>query len=180
MAEESLHLQELMRCALAGDGRAYELLLKESAAILRPFLNRYMRGNDEAHDVLQEILVSIHRARHTYDGERPFKPWLFAIAKFRLKDYLSRHYANKLRNAVDIAEMEKILEAPVTENALAHELMAESRLYLSGIQGKIIEMMHIDGYTAEETGKILGMKESAVKVAAHRAYKKLREKMGRG
>lgn len=43
---------------------------------------------------------------------------------------------------------------------------------------KILTMMHVEGYTAKETGVRLGMKESAVKVAAHRAIKKLREKIG--
>ena len=39
--------------------------------------------------------------------------------------------------------------------------------------------MNVEGYTAKEVGAKLGMKESAVKVAAHRAYKKLRERLGK-
>ena len=41
-------------------------------------------------------------------------------------------------------------------------------------------MMHVEGFTAKEVGMKLGMKESAVKVAAHRAIKKLRGQLGHG
>ena len=38
-------------------------------------------------------------------------------------------------------------------------------------------MMYVEGFTARETGEKLEMNESAVKVAAHRALKKIREKL---
>ena len=177
MTEENIKYQELMRQTLAGDTRAYETLLKESARLLRPFLARYLKGNSEADDVLQEILISLHRAKHTYDGTRPYKPFLFAIAKFRLKDYMRRYYGNKLRHAIDIADIEEILPNPVTESDVSHELLTEGLHQLPKKQAEIVRLMHIEGYTAKEIGAKLGMNESAVKVAAHRAYKKLRAVM---
>jgi RNA polymerase sigma-70 factor (ECF subfamily) len=35
----------------------------------------------------------------------------------------------------------------------------------------------VQGYTAKEVGERIGMNESAVKVAAHRAIKKIRNKL---
>jgi RNA polymerase sigma-70 factor, ECF subfamily len=179
MVEENTQYQQLMRKSLEGDKAAYEQLLKESARLVKPFLSRYLKGNAEAEDVLQEVLLSVHKAKHTYDGNRPYKPWLFAIAKFRLQDYLRRHYSNKLRNTIDLADVEDILAAPVTKPTDTYEEVRDSINELPGKQAKIVELMHIDGYTAKEVGVKLGMKESAVKVAAHRAYKKLREKLGK-
>jgi RNA polymerase sigma-70 factor (ECF subfamily) len=40
-------------------------------------------------------------------------------------------------------------------------------------------MMHAQGHTAKEVAAKLDMTESAVKVAAHRAYKTLRKKLVR-
>jgi DNA-directed RNA polymerase specialized sigma24 family protein len=39
-------------------------------------------------------------------------------------------------------------------------------------------MMYVEGHTAKETGRRLAMNESAVKVAAHRAIKKIRDRLG--
>lgn len=166
-----------MQSALAGDSRAYRDVLHQSSVMLRPFLGKYLGNRAETEDVLQEILISIHKARHTYDGMRPFRPWLFAIAKFRLKDFLRKHYADKIHQAVDIADFENILSETVTESIDAHEVIQEGMKYLSPKQAEIVSLIHVDGQTAREAAKTLGMNESAVKVAAHRAYKILREKL---
>jgi len=179
MAEENPQYQELMRQALSGDARAYEKLLKVSALLLKPYLARYLKNSSEMDDVIQEILLSVHKARHTYDGNRPYRPWLFAIAKYRLQDYFRRYYANKFRHALDLTDIEEDLVDPVTESTDTYELLKESVHHLPERQAKIVELMHGDGYTAREVGEKLGMKESAVKVAAHRAYKVLREKLGK-
>ena len=46
-------------------------------------------------------------------------------------------------------------------------------------QASILQLMHQDGYTSREVAQKMGMNESAVKVAAHRAYKLLRKKLER-
>jgi RNA polymerase sigma-70 factor (ECF subfamily) len=45
---------------------------------------------------------------------------------------------------------------------------------------KILSLMHVEGYTAKQVGAQMNMNESAVKVAAHRAIKKIREQFGHG
>lgn len=173
------NLAGLMRQALAGDQRAYAELLRETARFLRPFLSRRLGADSEVDDLLQEILISIHKARHTYDGQRPYKPWAYAIAKFRLLDYLRTHYADRLRHAEDVAELENILHENVTETGLDYESISGEIDKLPEKQSTILRLMHRDGYTAKETAQKLGMNESAVKVAAHRAYKILRRKLER-
>lgn len=129
--------------------------------------------------MLQEILISIHKARHTYDGTRPYKPWAYAIAKFRLQDHLRSHYADNLRDAEDIDELENILPEDVTESGFTYESISGEVEKLPEKQATILRLMHQEGYTAREVAEKMGMNESAVKVAAHRAYKVLREKLER-
>ncbi len=173
------NLEALMRRALAGDKRSYADLLRETARLLRPYLLRRLSFESEVDDLLQEILLSIHKARHTYDGLRPYRPWAFAIARFRLQDYLRMHYADRLRQAVDISELEDLLPQDVTESAISYESISGEVQRLPEKQATILTLMHRDGYTAKEVAKKLGMTESAVKVAAHRAYKVLRQKLER-
>ena len=178
MTEPATNLEALMRHSLQGDKQAYAELLRETARMLRTYLSQRLSFDSEVDDVLQEILISIHKARHTYDGERPYKPWVYAIARFRLQDYLRKHYADQLRHATDIADLENILHDDVTETGISYEsISGEVEKLLPEKQATILQLMHRDGYTAKETAEKLGMTESAVKVAAHRAYKILREKL---
>lgn len=179
MTDSADNFEALMRQALAGDQRAYAELLRETSRFLRPFLAKRLSFTNEVDDLLQEILISIHKARHTYDGHRPYTPWVYAIAKFRLQDHLRAHYSDQLRHALDFDELEEHLPEHVTETALSYESISGEVDKLPGKQADILRLMHQEGYTAKEVAKKLGMNESAVKVAAHRAYKVLRSKLER-
>jgi len=177
VTDKTHHLETLMKQALNGDQRAYAEILQETARFLRPFLAKRLSFTNEPDDLLQEILLSIHKVRHTYDGNRPYKPWVYAIARFRLQDYLRTHYADQLHHADDISELENYLHENVTESVISYESISGEIGKLPQQQAAILQLMHQDGYTAKEVAEKLGMKESAVKVAAHRAYKVLRQKL---
>lgn len=179
MTDKTGNIEALMRQSLNGDQQAYALLLKETSRILRPFLAKRLLFTNEVDDLLQEILISIHKARHTYDGNRPYMPWVYAIAKFRLQDYLRAHYSDQLRDAIELSELEESLPEHVTETAISYESISGEIQKLPEKQATILRLMHQDGYTAKEVAEKMGMNESAVKVAAHRAYKILREKLER-
>ena len=70
--EQERQLADLMRLAQRGDREAYGELL----ARLTPFARRYVRGRvgdvSWLEDVAQDILISVHRARQTYDPARAF------------------------------------------------------------------------------------------------------------
>lgn len=172
-------LAALMQRSLSGDTQAYAELLQETARLLRPYLSKRLYAGSEVDDVLQEVLLSIHKARHTYDGQRPYKPWAYAIAKFRLQDHLRAHYADQLHNAEDLSELEEILPDDVTESGFNYESISEEVKKLPEKQATILRLMHREGYTSKEVAEKIGMNESAVKVAAHRAYKILRERLER-
>ncbi len=177
MTEQPQKLEGWMQQALAGDQAAYAQVLRTVAQLLRPYLSKRLLFANDVDDVLQEILVSIHKARHTYDGQRPFTPWMYAIAKFRLQDYLRSHYADNLKHAVDIADLENDLSQDVTETGIRYESISGEIQKLPEKQAAILQLMHQEGYTAKEVATKLGMNESAVKVAAHRAYKVLRKRL---
>lgn len=179
MADQDENLEALMRRSLAGDQRAYAALLQQTARLLRPFLAKRLGFADEVEDLMQEILLSVHKARHTYDGNRPYKPWVYAIAKFRLLDHLRTHYSDRLRHAVNFDELEENPHEHVTEAGIDYESIRGEVQKLPGKQATILQLMHQEGYTAKEVAEKMGMTETAVKVAAHRAYKILRQKLER-
>lgn len=179
MTDNTHDLEALMKLALNGDKCAYAEILQETSRFLRPFLAKRLSYTNEVDDLLQEILISIHKARHTYDGNRPYKPWVYAIARFRLQDHLRARYADHLHHADDLSDMEEYLHEPVTESAISYEYISGEVEKLPEKQATILRLMHQEGYTAKEVAEKIGMNESAVKVAAHRAYKILRQKLDR-
>ena len=79
--EADLRWRSAMAAAQAGDATAYHELLKEILPVIRRQVNARLAGDPVAEDVVQNVLISIHRARHTYRPERPFGPWMRAIVR---------------------------------------------------------------------------------------------------
>ena len=80
----------LMARAQNGDRLAYRTLLEEMTPYLRMLAARCFREPSDAEDAVQDVLLTIHAVRHTYDPGRPFGPWLVAIAHRRIIDRLRR------------------------------------------------------------------------------------------
>ena len=114
----------LMTQAQGGDAAAYRTLLEAIAPYLRALAARRHRDARDIEDAVQDILLTVHAIRHTYDPARPFGPWLVAIANRRLVDRLRRQGRTSAR--------ETALE-PAHENrpAFGHETFAapEANLY---------------------------------------------------
>ena len=76
----------LLRAANGGDTRAYAAFLTAVAPVLRGLVRARGRAipADQHEDIVQEVLLAIHRKRRTWDETRPVRPWLFAIARHKV------------------------------------------------------------------------------------------------
>lgn len=166
-------LKTLFCSALAGNQQDYNRFLQTIAPLLKRIVARRVVASD-VEDVVQDILISIHKARHTHDGHRPVLPWVAAIAKFRVHDYLRKHYSQMKHKAIDIMDVQEFLE-DVTNAEGHNESIDELLEGVSAHHRRILTLMHVEGYTAKEVGQQMNMNESAVKVAAHRILKKIRK-----
>lgn len=161
---------------LVGDQQAYANFLQGITPLLHRMVISQCAAADRD-DLVQEILISIHKARHTYDGKRPLLPWLAAIAKFRLTDHIRKYYTQRRDKTIDIDGLEEFLP-DVTQESVDDEWIDKWLEDVPDHHKRILTLMHVEGYTAKQVGEQLKMNESAVKVAAHRALKKLRKKFG--
>src|SRR5258706_1457743 len=80
----------LMARAQAGEREAYRRLLDEITPYLRSLAVKSHRDPNDIEDTVQDVLLTVHAIRHTYDPARPFGPWLVAIARRRIVDRLRR------------------------------------------------------------------------------------------
>src|ERR1700740_1296276 len=105
MEEREQSWSDAMRAERRGEAVAYERMLKEVATALRrslaPRLVRAGIGAHETEDLVQEILIGLHGKRNTWDPARPFLPWLHAISRYKLIDFM-RQRRRETRGRVDL------------------------------------------------------------------------------
>ena len=167
----------LMVSAQSGNESDYRQLLEELADVVRRFLRSRFGSRPIIEDCVQEALIAIHQARHTYNPKRPFRPWLFAIVRNRTIDTL-RKQKRRDRVAEKYRSEQEVLARPVGQVVEPHE-MAVGPLFrsLSDQHREVLVMTKIIGFSIAETADRLGISKSAVKVRVHRAVGKLRKLM---
>ncbi len=165
-----------MQAAQKGDKASYRQVLEESARLARAFISRRISKQEDTEDIVQEVLSAIHKARHTYRPNRPYKPWLFALANYKLNDYLRQVYRRREREELTDTIPDTIADESVTFADRTNEQLDEALSELNDRQRAILVKTKIEGHSNREVADALGMSESAVKVTVHRAMKQLQKK----
>jgi len=170
----------LMAEAQAGNQTAYQRLLNALLPYLRAYARRHLRGGDAAEDLVQDVFLTLHRIRQTYDPARPFLPWLSVIAKRRLIDALRRQ---KLVPAAadDIGLDLETFADPAANNQVERNSEAgrlrQAIAELPDGQRRAVELLKLEEKSLKEASEITGMSVPALKTATHRALKVLRGKL---
>lgn len=169
--EAEAQLKGLMLAARAGDAAAYRSLLRQVGAHLRAYYGRRLgRGAADAEDLVQETLIALHTKSATYDASQPFTPWLHAVARYKLIDYLRR----QRRTQMTLLEDADDLTAHADHEAATARRDIETLLTrLPKRAQTLVRDTKIEGLSTAEAASRAGMSESAVKVAVHRALRAL-------
>jgi RNA polymerase sigma factor (sigma-70 family) len=174
----------LMKAAQDGDGSAYAALLKKVTPWLRQMVRHHRRflQPQDVEDIVQDILLSLHAVRATYDPKRPFLPWLAAIARNRLADS-ARRYARRAASEVGAQnltvtfadeETKLPMDAYGDSEALRHAIEALPRG-----QRQAVELLKLRELSLKEAAHESGMTVGALKVAVHRGIRALRKALGK-
>lgn len=172
-AEQERQSASWMRLAQTGDQAAYASLLVLLTTVVRQFARHRLGSVPWIDDVVQETLLAVHSARHTWDGQRPFAPWFYAIASNRLIDVLRRERRVALREVANEVEMD-LVSAPAERDDIDVEAIRAAVAALPSRQRQVIERLKFADQSVREVAGDLNMSESAVKVTAHRGYRALR------
>jgi RNA polymerase sigma-70 factor (ECF subfamily) len=175
-AEQEAELGRLMVAAQHGDRHSYEILLTRVAGLVRAFVRKRAGDPPWCDDVVQETLMAVHRARHTYDPARPFAPWLYAIVQNRFIDALRIQRRRLLRELQADAALEFGAGAPQERDALLRDVR-RAVMELPDKQRRVIELLKFEDLSVREVAVRLGMTETNVKVTAHRGYRALRKQI---
>jgi RNA polymerase sigma-70 factor (ECF subfamily) len=172
-------LSDLMRTAQAGDSEAYLQLLQHIVPRIRQIVGhrRGFAGGADVEDLVQDILLSLHTVRATYDPNRPFMPWLLAIIRSRLADGARRYVRQHAREVnvddptVTFADKGTNTDHETFENRKALACAIRS---LPAGQRQAIELLKLKELSLKEAAAKSGVSIGALKVATHRAMVALR------
>jgi RNA polymerase sigma factor (sigma-70 family) len=180
MVHHDAELATLMRAAQEGDSAAYGRLLSAVAPIIRRVVAGRWTGSEDADDVVQDVLLSLHQVRHTYDPDRPFLPWLKAIARNRLAD-VQRRQGRRARSELAVEVLPETFSEDETKEPIDRladaEALSRTMADLPPRQRQAVELLRLKELSLKEASAASGMSIAALKVSMHRAMKTLRVKL---
>ena len=168
-------LRKLMLACLAGSDAATAMLLTRLSSQLRSYfkgrLTRMGRASADAEDLVQETLISIYTHRDTYDPAQPLTPWAYAIAHYRLVDFLRR-----TNTAAAALPLDAVPDPPADSDSNTTDSGLDLQALISQLTPKMrqaIELVKLQGFSVSEAAERTAMSESAIKVSIHRGLKAL-------
>lgn len=174
-------LRTLMAAAQGGDQSAYRRVLGESVPLIRRTARRWGVPPSGIDDVVQEVLLAIHRMLATFDPSRSYEAWLSAIAKRRSIDFLR---SSGRRNAREVFEPIAYENHPDdTDVAAAEERRSERKQLGEAVsalpegQREAVEVLAFGDRSLEEGAELTGRSKTALKVNFHRAIRSLRSRL---
>lgn len=175
----------LMAAAQGGDRTAYDTLLRDCISFVKGVARRSGVPSDRVDDVVQDVLMTIHRARQTYDPSRSFSAWLHAIASRRAIDVLrqtGRRSAREVHAPIAFESHADESADPATglHRADAAGRIAQALATLPERQREAVQVLVLDDRSLAEASAATSRSKGALKVNLHRALRALRASLGQG
>src|SRR5256712_5529485 len=175
--------------ALAGDQRAFEVLVSRSHRPLVSCIQGFLKDNEQVNDVLQHVFLQLYVFLPMLLRNVSLKAWLFQVARNRCLDELRKR---RRRAEVPFSTLEwedreeglSPLEAIPDPDPLPEEMTERSELHCSlhaaivSLPPKFRSIVHLRCFrqlTFSEIGRTLSMPETTVKSYFYRSLPRLRK-----
>lgn len=176
MTDDEQQWSDWMRAAQDGDEDSYRRLLEALGRVIENYLHSRFGALDFLEDIVQESLLAIHQARHTYSPDRPFRPWMFAIVRYKAIDILRKRNVRRDVNR-ELAEEEQhaLFEGQATAGDAGGLLeSAETFACVKPLYREALILTKVRGLSNREAAQEAGVSETAMKVRVHRGLRELR------
>ena len=162
-----------MKLTQGGDKDAYERLLVEMSPLVFNFVRKRVFNQNHVEDVFQEVLLSFHKAKHSYRTDLPFPPWFFAVIRNAVWAALKKNHKIGQRE-VPLEDFFDIAALETTEDGVDDRIHQALRA-IPEMNRQAVEMLKLKGMSVETAAKTLGISKAALRVRAHRGYALLKK-----
>jgi RNA polymerase sigma-70 factor (ECF subfamily) len=173
VAPESDDDRELILAARSGDRGAIDELLARYEQPIYRFGLRMCGDEESAREVLQETMLAAFRHLPGFRGDAALSTWLYQIARsFCIKERRGAHPTSELDEQVADPAPAPDRQAHAREIGAALASAIES---LPAEQREVLVLRDVEGLSAEEAARVVGIEVGALKSRLHRARMALRE-----
>ncbi len=172
--------QQLLLDAKRGDAAAVDALLAKYERQIFRFGLRMCGNEDDARDVLQETLLAAFKGVHEFRGDAQLSTWLYQVARsFCVKQHRRHVGEPAVTEPLDSPQAERVRDpAPEPDRATQAmqigRLLQEALLELPEGQREVVVLRDVEGLSAEEAARVLGLDVPALKSRLHRGRAALR------
>lgn len=180
--------KELIIKAQNGDTIAFEQLVYNYDRAVLSIAMRYVRDEDDAKDIYQEVFIRVFRGLKKFEFRSEFSTWIFRITTNVCLTYKSRKKEQimvpledeiddeKSYETIDIISRERSPEEETADNDLGL-LIGNALDSLTTRQRITFVLKHYEGYKIREIAEMLNCKEGTVKKYLFDAVKNLKKKL---
>lgn len=170
--------EALFLAHLDGDRAAFEELFRRIAPQLFRLFQRDVWRAQDAEELVQETFLRAHRAAADFRRGSPLRPWLFTIA-LNLRREHARRRARRPESPLELDGRNDPSHTPDPVGPKeAARRVRQALTQLPADQREVIELHWLGELPMPEVATVVGATLSAVKVRAHRGYKRLRDLLG--
>lgn len=179
--------EELVEGLRAGDGSAFEALVRMYMPMLLRVARRIMRSEEDARDAVQDAFVSAFRSMSGFSANARLSTWLHRIVinaclmrlrtqrrhpEEAIEDYLPR-FAEDGHQLVPNAHWSENAET-ILERSEIRSVVRAAIDRLPDSYRDVLVLRDLEELSTEEAARALGVTPNAVKVRLHRARQALR------
>ena len=156
-----------------GDTAAYSQLLTEIAPYIRKKIRFKLGAWEELEDLVQEILIAIHKSKRTFHPTKPFLPWLGAVIRYKMIDQIK---IRQKRIKKEVISESIVTNAPSPQNdPVEREVVSEALNRLPKELRQAIYLTKVYGLSTVQAAKQQNTSPEAMRKRVSRAYTRLRK-----
>ncbi|RLB57283.1 MAG: hypothetical protein DRJ42_00870 [Deltaproteobacteria bacterium] len=167
--------EELMAAYVGGDHAAFRVLFDRYAPMLLRMARRRLSSEEEAREVVQQTFFQLNRARNDFRQGAKLRPWVVTIAMNLVREHYRKRGRRKEASLEAAIHTVGVEQTDTLEEQERAQQLRTALAQLPESQRTVIELHWLQEMPFSEVAKVVGAKEGAVRVRAHRAYKKLKE-----
>jgi len=152
--------------------KEYNIVVKEQAGNLYGYAIRFLRNEDDAKDIVQDVFEKLWLNRNKVEFAKA-KSWMFTTAHNAMINFATRKGRVKLTD--EMAEFDS--GKSQTNLFESHQVVDRAVSILPPIQKSVILLRDLEGYSYKEIADILELSDSQVKVYLFRARKKIKKQL---
>lgn len=180
--DDDVEDHQLARQAQRGSRRAAGALIERHYDAIFGYLYRLSGGDRaRAEDWTQETFLRALRSLATYDPQRAFTTWLYAIATNIVRDHAASADARRVSTAPDDADDRWDADDPPLDASLIADAdaraVAEALASLTDTQREAVVLVYYQGVSLREAADALGIPLGTVKSRLWYAIARLRQAM---